>query len=96
MFILGFYEDDRAFGGPEEGGCWYDTGELVRAFGSERNEDAAYARCRRANHLLRFFQDKNRNVRSTGSMAYSGGQFSARVFKNALPAFFPEERPHYE
>lgn len=29
--ILAFYEIDRIYGGPEEGGWWYDSGTFVRA-----------------------------------------------------------------
>ena len=95
-YSIGFYEIDRQFGGGEEGGWWYDTGTLNRAFRVVKNEDKAYETARRANHLIRFFQDKNRQVRDVSSVIYSGGRFSAYVFEDALPACFPEERPHYE
>lgn len=95
-FIIGFYEVDRVYGGGEEGGWWYDTGDLTRAFRLIKNEDDAYAACRRANHLLTFFQDKNRQIRPVSSVIYSGGRFEANVFENALPTHYPEERPHYE
>ena len=29
-YVVAFYAVDRAYGGPEEGGWWFDTGELVR------------------------------------------------------------------
>ena len=28
-YIIALYEIDRAYGGGEEGGWWFDTGELV-------------------------------------------------------------------
>jgi hypothetical protein len=93
MYVIGFYELDREYGGPEEGGWWYDTGELVRPFAIVRNYDQANAKCRRANKLLDHIQ---RHKRSTGSVAYRGGRYAAMVFEDNLPKHHPQERPHYE
>ena len=30
-YVVAFYEIDRRYGGPEEGGWWYDCGALLRA-----------------------------------------------------------------
>lgn len=93
MNIVAFYEQDRVYGGPEEGGWWYDTGDLARPFRMARSQDEAYRLARRANHLLTLVQ---RRQRSVGSAIYDGGRFGAYVFVNELPAFFPPERPRYE
>lgn len=50
--ILAFYEIDRAWGGPEEGGWWYDTGTFVRVIALHYHDEAAVAAMRRANRLL--------------------------------------------
>lgn len=92
-FVVAFYEIDRCYGGPEEGGWWFDTGELVRTVKVFHNEDDAFAWARAANYWLRFFQ---RNVRSVGSVIYDGGRYEARVFENTAPQRYPEYRPHYE
>ena len=92
-YVLAFYELDRAYGGPEEGGWWFDTGELVRVFRVVKDEERAYALARRANRLLDRLQ---RHKRSTGSMAYNGGRHCVSVYARTAPAFFPERRPHYE
>lgn len=92
-FVLAFYEIDRAYGGPEEGGWSYSTGQLVRVFRVVKSEAHAYALCRRANALLGHLQ---RRKRSTGSVLYSGGRHCVAVYENTAPARFPETRPHYE
>jgi hypothetical protein len=48
-FTVAFYEIDKAFGGNEEGGWWYDTGVLTRIVRTFKNEDAAYKFSNRAN-----------------------------------------------
>lgn len=38
-YVLAFYDIDRAYGGPEEGGWWYDTGQLVRVWRTLKSEE---------------------------------------------------------
>jgi hypothetical protein len=92
-YVVAFYEVDRAFGGPEEGGWWYDCGQLVRVFATTKSENKAFEIARRANDLLNTLQ---RNKRDTGSVLYRGGRHSAFVYENTAPQCFPETRPHYE
>jgi len=92
-FILGFYELDRCYGGPEEGGWWFDTETLVRPLAVVASEDKAMQLCQRANRLLSHLQRKKRGI---GSMAYDGGRHCVSFHETTLPKFFPEERPHYE
>jgi len=92
-YVLAFYEIDRAYGGPEEGGWWYDTGTLVRPWRIVASEDRAYELARRANSLLDRLQ---RRKRSVGSVAYAGGRHVCSVYENTAPAHYPEHRPYYE
>lgn len=92
-FTVAFYEIDRAYGGPEEGGWWFDCGQLRRIARTFKTEDAAFAFARRANHLLSLFQ---RNHRSVNSVIYAGGRYAAHVYDAPPPAYFPETRPTYE
>ncbi len=92
-FIVAFYAVDRAFGGPEEGGWWYDTGELVRLHDLLRSEDAAIRAAARANRLLDLVQRGHARV---DSVLYTGGRYRACVFEAHPPLHFPEEQPHYE
>lgn len=93
-YVFAFYELDRQYGGPEEGGWWYDTGDLVRIFKIKRcTGQKADELCTRTNRLLSHLQ---RGKRSTGSVLYSGGRFSVHVYENNAPSHFPTERPYYE
>jgi len=92
-YLVSFYEIDRAYGGPEEGGWWYDCGTHIRTFAVYKTEDAAYAAARRANRLLRVIQ---RGQRDDSSVIYSGGRYVAEVHENLAPTRYPEEIPVYE
>lgn len=92
-FVVAFYEIDRAYGGAEEGGWWYDCGQLVRVFRVYKTEGAAYTAARRANRLLNALQ---RSARDVSSVLYSGGRCAAIVYENSAPPFYPKTRPHYE
>jgi hypothetical protein len=91
-FIVALYEVDRAFGGPEEGGWWYDTGELRRPLALAPTNDAAVAIAARANRLLDRLQ---RHKRPVDSAAYAGGRYRAHVFTTTAPPAYPAERPRY-
>lgn len=91
-YVVAFYEIDRAYGGPEEGGWWYDTGVLERPIALTQTSDAAVAIAARANRLLDRLQ---RNKRPVSSIAYDGGRHRALVFSKLAPPQSPEERPIY-
>lgn len=98
-YVVAIYELDRAYGGPEEGGWWYDTGELVRIHSIENSKDAAYTKCRRINNLLdykRRNQDRRTRRYPIGSVCYDGGHYEAAVYEHTAPLYFPEQRPYYE
>jgi len=92
-YIVAFYELDLCCGGSEEGGWWYQSGELVRVFCVCKSEGEACAKVRRANALLACLQ---RSKPDLASMAYRGGRYAADVFEHTAPKYFPEERPRYE
>ena len=92
-FVVAFYEIDRAYGGPEEGGWWYDTGELVRLHALFRSEDAAIRAAARANRLLDLVQRGHARV---DSVLYADGRFRACLYEWHAPAHFPDARPRFE
>jgi hypothetical protein len=92
-YVLGFYEVDREYGGPEEGGWWYDSGRLIRVLRVEKNAERAHRLAFRATRLLRHLQ---RGRRQVSSVLYDGGRVECRAFRGTAPAWYPEERPHYE
>lgn len=91
-FVIGFYAIDRAFGGPEEGGWYYETGSLVRLHCVLCDEGKANARAARANQLLERVQ---RHSRPVSSVAYDGGRYRAIVWDSNPPSAFPETAPQY-
>lgn len=92
-FTLAFFEMDRAYGGPEEGGWWFDCGQFVRNLRTYPTQATAEAAQRRANALLHRLQ---RNKRDVGSVIYSGGRHSVLMFEGDVPQAIPTERPYYE
>ena len=93
MFVVAFYELDRDYGGPEEGGWYFTTGSLVRVFKVARTKERATALAARADRLLNYLQ---RNKRSLGSALYIGGRHTAMAYARTAPEQFPQQRPHYE
>lgn len=91
--VLALYEIDRAFGGHEEGGWFFDTGQLVKILAVDRNEHRAYARRDRLNQWLGRLQHQRRPV---SSVAYNGGRYRVFTYQDVPPPFFPTERPTYE
>ena len=97
MWTVAIYEIDRAYGGPEEGGWWYDCGSKVtrmreRTF--DTREDALEC-MRRLNGWLHRMQEVNPYLRSVGSVAYDGGRYRARAYEGSAPSFYPNARPYY-
>lgn len=92
-FTVAFYEIDRAYGGPEEGGWWFNTGNLIRIARTFKSEAKAHAFATRANRLLDVIQ---RDCRSVGSVLYSGGRYQAEVWDEPPAPYYPATRPHYE
>ena len=81
------YEVYRRYGGPEEGGWYYDEGHLVYA---DAYADAGAA-VAEAERLREFYPETGRYT----SAAYEGGDYRIRV--STRPGLdYPAERPHYE
>lgn len=87
-----------AYGGPEEGGWWFDAGEpsnnpdhalLTRVFknGTEAYEYAA--------STLRPVCDEGNKGRAPKHSVASSGVYEP-VVQRGYPVAFPDKRPHYE
>lgn len=92
-YYLSFFERDRAYGGPEEGGWYYDTETLTRVSKIFRSRASADKACRRANALL--YIGAKRLRYGVGSVCYGGGAYVASVTVGPPAAHYPEERPYY-
>lgn len=100
MYSVAVYLGRSAYGGPEEGGWWYDCGEpatfdceqanLTRFFRT-REEAAVYARELRESIKL---QEMNEGRRPKSSVI-SDGVYEVHI-QDGWPRSFPDVRPHYE
>lgn len=95
-YVVAIFLVDRAYGGPEEGGWWYDCGEpaeeyaeYIRGFSDEK-EAIAYKK------------ELNEQVVSAGNVGrreigsvLSTGRYAVRIC-DGLPKAYPSEKPHYE
>jgi hypothetical protein len=93
---LNVYLHDRAYGGPEEGGWWYDTYEPVRDNGTLScrltHPDPVDAEI--ALKIARALCDEENETRTPPSSVCSEGHFIAVL--EAWPAEpQPSRRPHY-
>ena len=93
-FFVSIYRIDLAYGGPEEGGWWYQCGEPVigpelRAFTS-RDEAEAY----RDELAAGAVAEMNEGLPEIHSVN-SEGRYVAIIDEDAYPAAYPTERPHY-
>lgn len=94
-YVIAIYEADRCYGGPEEGGWWYDAGTLQRIVGTARTEEQARRKAYRINSLLAYRRELCRGPRIS-SVNYEGGHFVAEVYSKTAPLAYPAQRPHYE
>ncbi len=88
------YEVDRHYGGPEEGGWWYNTYSLATLVSVEKTEADALAKVQRMNHLIHIIRERSKNYRKDlYSMAYSGGYYTADYHRGLPPTFVSDRKP---
>jgi hypothetical protein len=91
-FLVAVYLQYRAYGGPEEGGWWFDCGEHVRTMRVFGSEQSAISYCCRLNEKLH--GTLNRGRREVGSVL-SDGRYGAEVHDGHAPPVYPSKRPYY-
>jgi hypothetical protein len=84
-YTVAVYSVYRSYGGPEEGGWYYDCGDLVRTVKRFRSENEAWDYCNRLNDKL-YGHD---HVRLRKDI------YRAKVYDSTAPDSFPSERPYY-
>ena len=82
------YEVDRIYGGPEEGGWWYDAGTLVKSK-EFKSEDEAKAKAKK-------WRKKFPDTGASSSVIYRGGDYHVYVSTKEPVVYYPEVAPHYE
>ncbi len=83
-WYVNVYEIDRRYGGPEEGGWWFDSGTLVDSTETASKQDAN-----------RLSEAKQTEYPNNGSSVYRGGDYTVRI-ENHPGENYPTNRPHYE
>ena len=92
------YEVEQQYGGPEEGGWWYDSGVPVEDWEPMPfySEEAAYAKCRELNEQEYERQEKEERYDYTSVLSYRSTHYSYNVDETPDPQPYPKTRPHYE
>jgi hypothetical protein len=99
FYTVAIYMEDRAFGGPEEGGWYYDTAELcmepeaaqfLRGFNNEE-EATEYALELNA-EVMPVWNEGGADI----SSVLSEGRYAAIVSEGMPKPHYPEETPRYE
>lgn len=94
------FEIDRAYGGPEEGGWYYDTGvpseefAIYTKFFAESEIEAIEAYVEEMRVLVERV-NRVEQRRSPSSVLSNGDYLSVQVCEG-FPKPYPETRPHYE
>lgn len=81
------YEVDRGYGGPEEGGWYFDTGVLQLSVPCDSREQAEVIR--------EIIAPDWESTSDSSSVIYSGGDYRISVRKHKPADEFPERTPHY-
>ena len=94
-YYVTLYMTDRAFGGHEEGGWWYDCGypvvdSLNRCFNSE-DEAYAYRDSEEVQSILAQLNDGRPDINSV----ICEGVYKVFIDEDKFPAEYPTERPYY-
>lgn len=94
--IVAVYLCDKAYGGPEEGGWWYNTGHpvekaisLLRRFKTRKQANEYRDRLDRALNICW------NHGRADINSVLSQGQFRAIIHEESYPKAYPGIRPHY-
>jgi hypothetical protein len=102
LFWVGMYDTDRAFGGPAEGGWWFDYGELVTdarlyaEIGHLPSVHTHRSEAQTARDAMRLaLAPLNEGRPKIGSVC-SRGVYDAQMHENTLLTHYPATRPHYE
>jgi hypothetical protein len=89
--FVNVYLTDRAYGGPEEGGWWYDTAEAVRSAQALVGGDCA----RLLQSEREWCDEENARRRSDTGSVLSEGRYVVEI-DDVPAADRPTARPHYE
>jgi hypothetical protein len=91
------YEVALAYGGPEEGGWWFDTGVPTGfTMGPFTDEEAAYEQCRVLNYLEYERAEREETYDYSSVLSYRSNHYSYSVEDSPIAEPYPKVKPHYE
>ena len=90
-FRLNEYLTDRAFGGAEEGGWWYDTGVFVKCHGTFATREEAWAA---RDALDAYLAERREGLHDPSSVRCTG--WPDLLVEQRPGADFPRARPRYQ
>jgi hypothetical protein len=101
-WVVALYETNRAYGGPEEGGWWYDVGKILdraraRRFGPDQEQEARAYLAELSAHAAQVNREEGR--REPGSVLCDGW-LAARMIRRwpwqSIPRGWPRRKPVYQ
>ena len=90
-FHLNEYRTDRAFGGAEEGGWWYDTGVFVKSHGTFPTREETWAA---RDELDSYLAERREGLHDPSSVLCTG--WPELLVEQRPGAHFPARPPRYE
>lgn len=94
LFWINTYATDRRFGGREEGGWWYDTGEPVASRFAGPFKWLARRMYRAEKLCAKIYNNLHRLHDPSSTL--SEGEWRVVYIEHHPPRRFPEARPRYE
>lgn len=99
-WYVAVYLRDRAYGGPEEGGWWYDTGELQRFF-DHQGDEVDFAQFTDKHDAINLQEKLQAHAEFSNEGRPDIGSVNSRgryevVVQEDIPRNYPDTRPHYE
>ena len=85
------YLRDKSYGGPEEGGWWFDTGAFIKCHGEFKTRTAAYKKYK---ELQDYIEEKQEGHYPPGSVLCNG--WPDLLIEDEEGESYPQRRPHYE
>lgn len=97
-YFIHKHEVGLAYGGPEEGGWWYDSGMPVEDWAPMKvnDEDRAYEICRELNESEHVRAEREEQYDYTSVLSYRSNHYAYSVHETSIMTPYPQTRPHYE
>lgn len=97
MYYVHKYQIALQYGGPEEGGWWYEAGTPTGfVLGPLTDEEGAYDQAYDLNKLEQERRKREEQYDYTSVLAKLSSHYSYTVSTDATPLSYPATRPHYE